>query len=67
MDEETLGRIKHIEMRVEEIYTSVEKTRKYLYWTMIATVVIFVLPLIGMLFAVPAFLSNYSSALGGGM
>jgi hypothetical protein len=65
MDEEIVGRIKHIEMRVEEIYTSVEKTRKYFYWTLIATLVVFVLPIIGMLFAIPSFLSNYSDALGG--
>lgn len=65
MDEETLGRIKHIEMRVEAIYESAEKTRKYFLWTLIATVVVFVLPLLGLLFAIPSFMDSYSNALGG--
>ncbi len=50
--------------RLEQIYQSVEKTRRYFLWTMIATVVTFVLPLIGLIFAVPFFLSTLSSAYG---
>lgn len=50
--------------KLEQIYQSVEKTRRYFLWTMIATVVTFVLPLIGLIFAVPFFLSTLSSAYG---
>ncbi len=48
--------------KLEHIYQSVEKTRKYFLWTMIATVVTFVLPLIGLIFAVPFLLSTLSAA-----
>lgn len=48
-----------------KIHTSVEKTRKYLLWTLIITVVVIVLPLVGIIFAIPVLLSSYSSALGG--
>lgn len=48
---------------IDDIYRSVEKTRNYLWWTMIATIVFFVLPLIGILFIVPQFISSYSSSL----
>ena len=40
-----------------------EKTRKYLLWTMIATIAFFVLPLVGLLFIVPSFISSYTSSL----
>lgn len=50
--------------KIDEIYVSVEKTRKYLYWTMIATIVFFVLPLLIMAIAVPALISTYTATLG---
>lgn len=49
--------------KIEAIYTSVEKTRKYfqiIFWVTIITVV---LPIIGLLFAIPSFLSTYTSEL----
>jgi len=46
-----------------KIYTSVEKTRKLFMWTLIVTVVAFVLPLIGLAFAIPFFLNTYVTAL----
>lgn len=49
--------------KIDAIYISVEKTRKYLFWTFVITIVLFVLPLIGLLFAAPAFLSSYTSTL----
>jgi type IV secretory pathway component VirB8 len=49
--------------KIDEIYTSVEKTRKYLWWTLIATVAFFVLPLIGLMFIVPSFISSYSESV----
>ena len=50
---------------LEQIHTSVEKTRKYILWTVIATVVAFVVPLILAGFAIPAFLNTYTSSLQG--
>lgn len=50
---------------LRRIYISVEKTRKYFMWTLIITVVIFIFPLIGLVFVLPKFLSTYTSALGG--
>jgi len=49
--------------KLEEIYGSVEKMRKYFMWTLILSLVFFVLPLIAMIFVIPRFLSSldYSS------
>lgn len=59
-------KILDMETKINAIYVSVEKTRKYLWWTMVVTIVLFVLPLIGILFAIPSFISTYSnmSSLG---
>ncbi len=54
-----------MEEKIDAIYISTEKTRKYFLTTMIVTIVAFVLPMIGLVFAIPAFMSTYTSALGG--
>ncbi len=53
-----LQKINQQQELLEKIYKSVEKTRKYFMWTLIATVITFVLPLIGLLFAVPYYLQT---------
>lgn len=64
MDTEILQKLQTQDEKLELIYQSVEKTRKYFLWTLIATVVMFVLPLIGLMFAVPFFINTLSSAYG---
>ena len=50
--------------KIDRVYASAEKTRKYFLTTAVITVVAFVLPLVGLVFAIPSFLSTYA-ALGG--
>ena len=63
MEQETIKRIDALDKKLDEIYRSVEKTRKYFLWVLIATIVMFILPLIGLVFAIPQFLSIYSGAM----
>jgi hypothetical protein len=56
-----------LQVKINKIYDSVEKTRKYFLWTMIITVALFVLPLIGLIFAIPSFLSQYSQISSGSL
>jgi len=65
MEEETKKRLDTQDELLQKIYTSVEKTRKYFLWTLIISLAFFILPLIGMLFVIPKFLSMYTSTLGG--
>ncbi|MEK9167995.1 MAG: hypothetical protein AAB769_01545 [Patescibacteria group bacterium] len=51
--------------KLNAIYVSVEKTRKYFLWTLIITIIVLVLPLVVMVFVVPAFINTYTTALGG--
>lgn len=60
MDQETTQRL---EQKIDAIYVSVEKTRKYFFWTMVVTLVLFILPLIGLVFAIPSFLSSYTNTI----
>lgn len=58
MEEELLKKIETQDEKLEAIYQSVEKTRKYFFWTLIITVVMVILPLIGLFFAIPVFLQT---------
>ena len=65
MDPEVEKKLKEQDELLQKIYHSTEKTRKYFLWTLIISVVVFVLPLLGLLLVIPKFLSIYDSALGG--
>lgn len=60
MDQELKARIDAQDEALKAIYASVEKTRKYFMWLLIITVAMFVIPLLGLLAAIPSFLSVYS-------
>ena len=64
MEQEILNRLAAQEELLQKVYVSSEKTRKYFMWTLISSVVLFVLPLIGLLFAIPALLSGLGTAYG---
>lgn len=66
MENEVLERVKQNEEKLEKIYVSVERTRRYFFWTMVITVAVIVLPLVGLVFAIPSFLSTYSTLGGAG-
>ncbi len=60
MDPELKARLDAIEQKVEAAYQAANKTKLYMQWTAIITVALVVLPLIGLVFAIPSFLSTYS-------
>lgn len=64
MDQDIQQKFKEQDEKLDRIYVSVEKTRKYFLWTLVATAVAFVLPLIGLVFAIPFFLNSLSTAYG---
>ena len=65
MDQELAARLDAQEKKIDAIHASVEKTRKYFLWTMIGSIVMFVLPLLGLVIAVPWLLSTLSGAYSG--
>ncbi len=61
MEQDILKKIEELDKKVEKTHQSVEKMRKYFLWTLIITAAVIVLPLIGLLFALPKFLNIYLS------
>lgn len=63
MEEEILKKFEAQDKKLDDIYRSIEKMRKYFLWTLIITVSMIVLPLIGLIFVIPMFLQSLN--LGG--
>lgn len=53
-------RLAVLEKKIDDMYTSFEKVRKYFIWSGIVTLALIILPIIGLIFAVPSFLNTYS-------
>jgi len=64
MEQEILQKIEEQGKKIDGMYRSVEKLRKYFLWTLIITVVMILLPLIGLILVIPQFLNVYSGNLG---
>lgn len=64
--EDMVHRVATMESKIDAIYISVEKTRKYFLAMLIGSAALVVVPFVGLLFAIPAFMSTYSQfeALG---
>ena len=64
-EEQVLEITKQNQEILKKTYKSVEKTRKYFLYTAIFTIVMFVLPIIGLIIVIPMFLNSYVGALEG--
>lgn len=65
MESNIQNKLTELEAKLDAIYVSVEKTRRYFQIVMWVTIVLVVLPFIGLLFAIPAFIRSYTAALEG--
>jgi len=57
---ESQSKNEELEKKIEKLQQSIDRLNKIFFWTLIITVVLFVLPLLGLLFAIPQFLSGLS-------
>jgi hypothetical protein len=64
-NEELKKRLEEQGLKIDAIYKSVEKTRKYFLAMIWITVIGVGLPILGLAFAIPAFMNNYVNTLGG--
>ena len=60
MEEEILKKIEEQDKKLNEIYKSVETTRKYFLYALVIAVAAIIFPLIGLLLIIPKFLSIYA-------
>ncbi|MBW6441023.1 hypothetical protein K0B03_03255 [Patescibacteria group bacterium] len=64
-EEQILEILKQNQDVLQKTYQSAEKTRKYILYNAIFTIVVFVLPLIGLVIAIPLLIKTYMSLLDG--
>ena len=65
MEQNIEERLKELNDKIDAVFVSVEKTRKYFLVIIWITVIAFVLPLIGAFFIAPTFLDTYLGSLDG--
>jgi len=62
--EELLKKLEEQQVKIDAMYVSVEKLRKYFLWTLVISVAVIVLPLVVMMFILPSILSTLTGAYG---
>ena len=65
MENDILTKLQAQEAKIDAIYTSVEKTRKYFLINMWVTIIMFVLPLVLLVIVVPMVIGSYLESLSG--
>ncbi len=65
IDPELAAKLDEIGNKADRAYVAAEKVRKYLFWTGVVTVALIVIPAIGLAFAIPSFISSYTTTLNG--
>ena len=65
MEQDLLNKFEEQEKKIDAIYISVEKTRKYFFWTLIITAATILLPIVIIIIMIPWLMSTLGSAYGG--
>ncbi len=63
IDPELVAKLDEIGAKADRAYRAVETVRTYLFWTGVITIALIVLPIIGLMFALPQFISSYTSTI----
>ncbi len=64
MEQDILKKLEEQEKKIDAIFVSVERTRKYFMWTLIISVAVIVLPLIGIVALLPSLLNSIALPAG---
>jgi hypothetical protein len=65
IDPELLTKLDEISKKADLAYRAAETARKYLFWTGVVSIAVFVLPLLGLFFVIPQFIQSYTATLQG--
>lgn len=65
--QDIVNRLNEQQQKIDAIFVSVEKTRNYFKWTLIISVAMIVLPIIGLMIAIPMFLKTLQTPAGLGL
>ncbi|MFA9262420.1 MAG: hypothetical protein ACEQSB_03655 [Undibacterium sp.] len=64
METEISTALKVLEEKIALVHESVEKTRKYMFWSLVIQLAVVLLPIILLMFSVPFLLSSFSNLSG---
>lgn len=56
------AKIGELEAKIDALQHAINKLQKTFFWTLIITIALFILPLIGLIFVIPQFLASYGGA-----
>ena len=62
METDVLAKLAEMDQKIDRMFKSVEKLRRYFLWTLIITLITVVLPLIALIFVAPWALDILSNA-----
>ncbi len=62
MDLQLEQRLAEQDRKLDKIYVSIEKMRKYFFWTMIITIATIVIPILALIVVIPWFLGVITNA-----
>ncbi len=65
MEQDILNKLAAQDAKLDEIQKTMKKLQNYFKWTLIVSVAVIILPMIGLAFAIPSFLSSFSSTYSG--
>ena len=65
MDEELYKKIQDMELKIDELYRAMNAAKKMIKWSLIITVVLFVIPLIILAFLLPSMMDTITSSYAG--
>lgn len=63
--EEVLKKLEQQQIKIDAMYASVEKLRKYFLWTLIITVATIVLPLVAAMIILPTMINTFMNSYSG--
>lgn len=65
MEQELYKKIEELEIKINKMYATLEAAKKMFMWSLIITLILFVVPLIILMFILPSTISNITSAYSG--
>ncbi len=64
MDTEIAAALKALDEKISSVQDSVQKTRKYMFWSLVIQLAVVLLPILLLMFSVPFLLSSLSNLSG---
>lgn len=61
MDPELRQKLEKMEKQMDEVYAMARRLYRMIFWTVVISIVLFVVPLIGLFFEIPSLINTYST------